>query len=155
MDHAARLAGLTLLTICSTLCACQKPPRSRGEAVTRMVQLQESGHYDDAVRVVENWMNQHQNDTSQNDFLHLQIAMVFISKAVRHTTSSLPVTNHLATQHHTLSRHSTCMPQRNRKTKTQLSLGLEERMKFSEIYRKIMNVDSSVRLEQHLTSNCL
>src|SRR5260370_35499523 len=81
MDHAARLAGLTLLTICSTLCACQKPPRSRGEAVTRMVQLQESGHYDDAVRVVENWMNQHQNDTSQNDFLHLQIAMVLISKA--------------------------------------------------------------------------
>ena len=81
MDHSARFAGLTLLTICSTLCACQKPPRSRGEAVTRMVQLQESGHYDDAVRVVENWMNQHQNDTSQNDFLHLQIAMVFISRA--------------------------------------------------------------------------
>ena len=46
-----------------------------------MVQLQESGHYNAAVRVVENWMNQHQNDTSQNDFLHLQIAMVFISKA--------------------------------------------------------------------------
>jgi hypothetical protein len=53
MDHAARLASLTLLTICSTLCACQKPPRDRGEAVTRMVHLQESGHYDDAVRVVE------------------------------------------------------------------------------------------------------
>ena len=48
-----------------------------------MVQLQESGHHDDAVRVVEDWMNQHQNDTSQNDFLHLQIAMVFISKAYR------------------------------------------------------------------------
>jgi len=46
-----------------------------------MVQLQESGHYNAAVRVVENWMNQHQNDTSQNDFLHLQIAMVFIRKA--------------------------------------------------------------------------
>jgi len=46
-----------------------------------MVQLQESGRYDDAVRVVENWMSQHQNDASQNDFLHLQIAMVFISKA--------------------------------------------------------------------------
>jgi hypothetical protein len=81
MDHAAKLTGLTLLTIYSTLCACQKPPRSRGEAVTRMVQLQESGHYDDAVRVVENWMNQHQNDTSADDFLHLQIAMVLISKA--------------------------------------------------------------------------
>jgi len=46
-----------------------------------MVQLQESGHYDDAVRVVEDWMNQHKNDASQNDFLNLQIAMVYISKA--------------------------------------------------------------------------
>jgi hypothetical protein len=48
-----------------------------------MVQLQESGRYDAAVRVVEEWMNQHQNETSQNDFLHLQIAMVYISKAYR------------------------------------------------------------------------
>lgn len=87
MNHAARVACLTLLTICSTLCACQKPPRSRGEAVTRMVQLQQSGHYDDAIRVVEDWMSQHQNDASQNDFLHLQIAMVYISKAYyKHST---------------------------------------------------------------------
>jgi hypothetical protein len=35
-----------------------------------MVRLQESGHYDDAVRVVEKWMAQHQDDTSQADFLH-------------------------------------------------------------------------------------
>ena len=78
---AARLPSLALLTICCTLCACQRPPRSRGEAVTRMVQLQESGRYDDAVRVVQDRMSQHQNDTSQDDFLHLQIAMVYISKA--------------------------------------------------------------------------
>lgn len=51
--------------------------------MTRMVQLQESGHYDDAVRVVQDWMSQHRNDTSQDDFLHLQIAMVYISKAYR------------------------------------------------------------------------
>jgi len=49
--------------------------------VTRMVQLQESGRYDDAVRVVQDWMSQHQNDTSQDDFLHLQIAMVYTIKA--------------------------------------------------------------------------
>lgn len=82
MDHRTRLAFFALLlTLLSSFCACEKPPRSRAEAVTRMVQLQESGRYDDAIRVVEEWMNQHQNDTSQNDFLHLQIAMVYISKA--------------------------------------------------------------------------
>lgn len=83
MDHRTRLAFFTLLTFLSAFCACQKPPHSRGEAVTRMVQLQESGRYDAAVRVVEEWMNQHQNDASQNDFLHLQIAMVYINKAYR------------------------------------------------------------------------
>lgn len=81
MDHRTRLAFFTLLTFLSAFCACQKPPHSRGEAVTRMVQLQESGRYDDMVRVVEEWMNQHRDDPSQNDFLHLQIAMVYVSKA--------------------------------------------------------------------------
>ena len=81
MDHRTRLAFFALVTLLSSFCACEKPPRSRAEAVTRMVQLQESGRYDDAIRVVEEWMNQHPNDTSQNDFLHLQIAIVYISKA--------------------------------------------------------------------------
>jgi len=36
-----------------------------------MVHLQESGHYDDAVRVVQNWMGQDRKDVSHDDFLHL------------------------------------------------------------------------------------
>jgi hypothetical protein len=60
-----------------------KAASQSGGLVTRMVQLQESGHYDDAVRLVEDWMNQHQNDSLQNDFPHLQIAMVYINKAYR------------------------------------------------------------------------
>ena len=70
MDSRPRRRILALLIVLSVLCACQKPPRSRAEAVGQMVRLQESGHYDDAVRVVEKWMAQHQDDTSQADFLH-------------------------------------------------------------------------------------
>jgi len=81
MNHKTRPAVLVLLTVLSALSACQKPPRSRGEALGQMVRLQESGHYDDAVRVVEKWMDQHQDDTSKDDFVHRQIAMVYISKA--------------------------------------------------------------------------
>jgi hypothetical protein len=81
MDRRPRRPLLALFTVLSAVCACQKPPRSRGEAVGQMVRLQESGHYDDAVRVVDKWMGQHQDDTSQDDFLHQQIAMVYISKA--------------------------------------------------------------------------
>ena len=81
MNHKTRPSVLVLLTVLSALSACQKPPRSRGEALGQMVRLQESRHYDDAVRVVEKWMDQHQDDTSKDDFLHQQIAMVYISKA--------------------------------------------------------------------------
>ena len=81
MDYRTRRLRLVLLTMFSVLCACQKPPRSRAEAVGQMVQLQESGHYDDGVRIVEKWMDQHQDDNSKDDFLHQQIAMVYISKA--------------------------------------------------------------------------
>lgn len=94
----ARLQIVALLTVCSFFCACQKPPRSRGEAVTRMVQLQESGHYDDAVRVVQNWMSQERKDTSFDDFLHLQIAMVYISKAY-HKQSTRDESLHNAASH--------------------------------------------------------
>ena len=38
------------------------------------MQLQESGHYDDGVRIVEKWMDQHQDDNSKDDFLHQQIS---------------------------------------------------------------------------------
>src|SRR4029077_3013503 len=78
---AATLPCLALITICSTLWACQKPARSRGEAVTRMVQLQEKGRYDDAVRVVQDWMSLHQDNPSQVEFLHIQIAIVYTIKA--------------------------------------------------------------------------
>jgi hypothetical protein len=81
MNHKTQLAVLALIPVLSALYACQKPPRDRGEAVGQMVRLQESGQYDDAVRVVEKWVDQHQDDTSQGDFLQQQIAMVYISKA--------------------------------------------------------------------------
>ena len=66
--------------------------------MTRMVQLQESGRYDDAVGVVENWMSQHQKDASQNDFLHLQIAIVYTIKTY-HRTSTRDESLHNAALH--------------------------------------------------------
>jgi hypothetical protein len=84
---ATVLPFLALLSICSVLGACRKPPQNRGDVVTRMVELQESGHYDDAVRVVQDWMSKDHRDLSQDDFLHLQIAMVYLIKADRKQSS--------------------------------------------------------------------
>jgi hypothetical protein len=46
-----------------------------------MVQLQEKGRYDDAVRVVQDWMSLHQDNPSQVEFLHIEIALVYTTKA--------------------------------------------------------------------------
>ena len=40
-----------------------------------------SGRYDDAVRVVQDWMSLHQDNPSQVEFLHIEIAVVYTSKA--------------------------------------------------------------------------
>lgn len=63
-----------------------------------MVQLQESGHYDDAVQVVQNWMSQNRKDVSYDDFLHLQMAMVYIDKAY-HKQSTRDESLHNAASH--------------------------------------------------------
>lgn len=63
-----------------------------------MVELQESGRYDDAVRVVQDWMSKDQKDVSQNDFLHLQIAMVYLIKAY-HKQSARKESLHNADSH--------------------------------------------------------
>lgn len=80
--------------------------------MTRMVQLQESGRYDDAVRVVQDWMRQHQNDTSQDDFLHLQIAMVYISKAYhRHSNRDESLHNSAAHLEQALNLYASKKPE--------------------------------------------
>jgi hypothetical protein len=43
--------------------------------------LQTWGRYDAAAEVIQDWMNQGKGDVSHNDFLHFEIAMIYLKKA--------------------------------------------------------------------------
>lgn len=72
---------LVLLSICSVLCSCTKPPRNEEEVWERAYRLQQWGRYDAAAGVIQNWMDQGKGDVSRNEFLHFEIAMIYLTKA--------------------------------------------------------------------------
>ena len=59
------------------------PPLSPGEAVNRMIALQDDGRYDEAVKTVQTWMQKNPRDASRDGLLYQQIAMVYITKACK------------------------------------------------------------------------
>ena len=75
------LTFLVLLGICSVLCSCTKPPQNEKEVWERAYRLQQWGRYDAAAGVIQNWMNRGKGDASRNDFLHFEIAMIYLTKA--------------------------------------------------------------------------
>lgn len=75
------LTFLVLLSICSVLCSCAKPPQNEQEVWERAYRLQQWGLYDAAAGVIQNWMNQGKGDVSRNDFLHFEITMIYLTKA--------------------------------------------------------------------------
>jgi tetratricopeptide (TPR) repeat protein len=58
-------------------------PQSPGEAVNRMIALQDDGRYDEAVKTVQTWMHKNPRDASRDGLLYQQIAMVYITKAYK------------------------------------------------------------------------
>jgi len=70
-----------LLSICSVLCSCTKPPQNENEVMKRAFGLQKWGRYDAAAGVIQDWMNQGKGDLSQNDYWHFEIAMLYLTKA--------------------------------------------------------------------------
>jgi hypothetical protein len=47
----------------------------------RALGLQKWGRYDVAARVIQDWMTPGKGDVSRNDFLHFEIAMIYLTKA--------------------------------------------------------------------------
>jgi tetratricopeptide (TPR) repeat protein len=58
-------------------------PQNQTEVLNRMIELQREGRYDKAVEVVENWMKDERRDTTHDDSMYGQIAMVYIMKAYK------------------------------------------------------------------------
>ena len=58
-------------------------PQSPGEAVNRMIALQDDGRYEEAVKTVQTWMKKNPRDASRDGLLYRQIAMVYVLKAYK------------------------------------------------------------------------
>jgi len=76
-----------LLSLCSILCSCTKRPQNQDDVTKRAFELPKWGRYDAAAQVIQDWVTQGKGDVSHNDFLHFQIAMIYLTKASkRHWT---------------------------------------------------------------------
>jgi hypothetical protein len=64
-----------------------RTPQNQGEVLTRMIELQEEGRYDGAVKVVQHWMKDSRRDTSHDGLMYDQMAMVYIAKAYKRPSS--------------------------------------------------------------------
>ena len=105
------LRSLALLSICSVLGSCTKPPQNENEVMKRAVGLQKWGRYDEAARVIQDWMAQGKGDVSHNDFLHFEIGMIYLTKASkRHWTREESLHNAALHLEQAVSIHDSTQP---------------------------------------------
>ena len=62
-------------------------PQNQPEVLSRMIELQREGRYDQAADVVQTWMSDRRRDVTHDDFLYGQIAMVYMTKAYKRASS--------------------------------------------------------------------
>jgi hypothetical protein len=75
-----RVALISLLA--TFLLGCQaKTPEKGSDAISLMVSLNQQGRYDEAIRVAQDWMRKHPEDTSHNWTFYDQIAITYLMKA--------------------------------------------------------------------------
>ena len=58
-------------------------PRNQGEALNRMITLQDDGRYDEAVKTMQKWLQNDRRDVSRDGWMYHQIAMVYIIEAYK------------------------------------------------------------------------
>ena len=58
-----------------------RAPKNGTEALNRAIELQNAGRCDKAVEILQNWMKGKNRDTSNDGFLCIQIAMIYIARA--------------------------------------------------------------------------
>jgi tetratricopeptide (TPR) repeat protein len=77
---------VSLLVACLILAAWlafrkESIPQNEDEVFKRAYELQKAGRYDKAVHVLQTWTNDSRRDVSKDDFLYFEIAMVYMAKA--------------------------------------------------------------------------
>ncbi|HEV2104075.1 MAG TPA: hypothetical protein VGR58_14955 [Candidatus Acidoferrum sp.] len=77
------LVAASLLFLARMFFYPKPAPQSPGEAVNRMIALQDDGRYDEAARTVQTWLQNNPRNASRDGLLYQQIAMVYVIKAYK------------------------------------------------------------------------
>jgi outer membrane protein assembly factor BamD (BamD/ComL family) len=73
---------LSLLSLVSILVACHpSTPEKGSEAISLMTTLDQRGRYDEAIRMAQDWMKKHPEDSAHNWAFYDQIAITYLMKA--------------------------------------------------------------------------
>ncbi len=88
MNRTWKITLVVLLIAClisaAWLAFYKKPnPQNQSEVSKRVFELQKAGRYDQAVMVLQTWMNDSRRDISKDDYLYQEIALTYIMKAYK------------------------------------------------------------------------
>jgi tetratricopeptide (TPR) repeat protein len=88
MSRTWKIILFALLIAClisaAWLVFSKKPnPQNESEVSKRVYELQKAGRYDQALMVLQTWMNDSRRDISKDDYLYQEIAMVYIAKTYK------------------------------------------------------------------------
>jgi hypothetical protein len=79
-----QLALLSLLVIVLVGCHASTPEKG-SDTISLIATLDQRGRYDEAIRVAQDWMKKHPEDTSHNGAFYDQIALAYLMKAAKDT----------------------------------------------------------------------
>jgi len=77
------LVAASLLFLAWILLYPKPEPQNQGEALNRMIALQEDGRYEEAVKTIQRWLQNDRRDASRDGWMYHQIAMVYIIAAYK------------------------------------------------------------------------
>jgi hypothetical protein len=85
MFKTAQFAMVSILTV-FLLAGCHPSvPEGAPETITLMANYNKAGHYDDAIKLAQDWLKAHPHDVSHTSTIYQQIALTYLSKAAKDT----------------------------------------------------------------------
>ena len=85
MSNRTQLAIVSFFAIVLLGGCHTSAPRRGSETITLMARFNQQGRHDDAIRIAQNWLKKHPEDTSQNGTFYEQIAITYLMKASKDT----------------------------------------------------------------------
>ncbi len=92
MKRPRKILSSTVLVVLSVLAAWivyheTRVPQNQTEVLNRMIELTKEGRYDKAIQIVDRWLTNGRRDSSKDDLLFQQIAIVYFVKAAKKPAS--------------------------------------------------------------------